>query len=128
MGLAPHVRFGRWAVCLPTMSDQDAINLRQSVEEAIGLFRGNSAPMRAALSPVVDSLESLCASLQRSVAHAHADDTRAAILVITRDLTANALREMAQTDVDGRTVMLALATLHNRIVAALESCTEPAGR
>lgn len=110
------------------MSDQDAINLRQSVEDAIRLFRGDSAPIRAALSPVVDSLESLCESLQRSVAHADAEDTRAAILVISRDITANALREIAQTDVDSRAVLLVLATLHNRIVAALESCTVPAAR
>jgi hypothetical protein len=106
------------------MTDQDNASLRLAVADAMKVFRGNAPRLRAALSPVIDSLESLCASLQRSVAHADPADTRAAVMVVSRDLIGSALQELAaEKQADNRAVLLALATLHNRIVAALEACT-----
>lgn len=106
------------------MNDHESAALRDTVEDAIALFRDHAPRFRAALSPVVNSLETLCISLQRTVATAEPEDTRAAVLVVSRDLITAALSELTGTsDVDRRAVMLALATLHNRIVAALEACT-----
>lgn len=114
------------AVCADIMNDDASTALRAAVEDAIALFRGNASRFRAALSPVIDSLEALCASLQQSVANAEPADSHAAVLVVTRDLITAALCDVAgDSGLDNRAVMLALATLHNRIVAALDACTVP---
>lgn len=126
MGRAPHVPKPRAAVCFGTMTDQDNASLRRAARDALQLFREHAPQLRAALSPIIDSLESLCDSLQRSVATAAPADTRAAVLVVSRDLIAAALQDVSgETDTENRAVVLALATLHNRIVAALEACTVP---
>jgi chorismate mutase len=105
------------------MNDHESTPLRGAVEEAIALLRSHSSPLRAALVPLTESLESLCASLQQKVGHAPPEDVHAAVLVLTRDLVATAAEKIErEADVDSRAVMLALATLHNRIAAALESC------
>ncbi len=106
------------------MNDHDSAALRAAVEDAITLFRGHEPRFRAALSPVVDSLHTLCESLNLSMAGAAPADTRAAVLVVSRDLITTALNDLPDSPaVDRRAVTLALATLHNRIVAALEGCT-----
>lgn len=116
------------AVCLATMTDQDNALLRQATHEALEVLRSHAPRLRAAFSPIVDSLEALCASLQKSVATADPADTRAAVLVVTRDLIANAMEQLSPADKDSGGVVLALATLHNRIVASLEACTAAAPR
>lgn len=105
------------------MNEHDPKSLRAPVEDAIALLRRHDPQLRAALAPIVDSLEALCVSLQRSAGHAEAWEGHAAVLVVTRDVIATALRELAGSEVaDSRAVTLALATLHNRIVAALDAC------
>ena len=105
------------------MNDHDSSALRGSVENAIALFRGDQSRFRAALAPIVDSLEALCRSLQETAGPAGSADCHAAVLVITRDLIASALHELEPTDdEEARAMMLALATVHNRIVAALDAC------
>jgi hypothetical protein len=109
------------------MKDQDSAALRGAVEEAIGLFHSRAPRVRAALSPLVNSLEAVCTSLQFAVVGAAPSDGHAAVLVVSRDLIATALAELAlDKDVDTRGVTLALAMLHNRIVAALDACTATA--
>ena len=115
---------GPAGVCGGTMNVDDSTALRAAVEDAMALFRTNTSRFRAALSPVIDSLEALCASLQRAIADAEPADGHAAVLVVTRDLITTVLRDVAaDSGRDNRAVMLALATLHNRIVAALDACT-----
>jgi hypothetical protein len=106
------------------MNDHDSAALRAAVEEAIALLRGHVPRVRAALSPIINSLEALCASLQRSVADADPDDGHAAVLVVSRDLITTALEQLGRdAERDTRATMLALATVHNRVVAALDACT-----
>lgn len=108
------------------MNTPDSTALRVAVEDAIRLFRGNRAQFRTALSPVIETLEALCASLQHSLAKAGATETHAAVLVVSRDLVAGALRELsARRELDNPALLLGLAGLHRRIVIALDACTIP---
>lgn len=106
------------------MNDTESAALRTAIAEALPLLRGNTDAFRTAMSPVTDSLESLCATLQRTTAGAQRDEAHAAAMVVSRDLLASALLELsAQQDIDQREVTRAIATLHQRIVAILDSCT-----
>ena len=106
------------------MNEHDSAALRAAIEEVLPLFRGNVAAFKAALSPVTDSLETLCSTLKRTVAGAQPPDVHAVAMVVSRDLLASALLELsAEQSGDKRALTTALAGLHKRITAAIESCT-----
>jgi hypothetical protein len=108
------------------MNEHEPAALEAAVEDAITLLRDHAPQFRAALSPVVDSLDAVCASLREAMADAASADRRAAVLVVSRDLITTALNQLPdEPAIDRRAVMLALATVHNRIAAALEACTVP---
>ena len=110
------------------MNDKDSVSLHRAVKDAIDLSRGKNPRLRAALASVNDSLEALCATLQEKAASTEPAGAHAAVLVVSRDLIATALTELSEDgDADTKAVTLALATLHNRLVAALEACVVRAG-
>ncbi len=106
------------------MNEHESSALRAAIEEALPLLRGDTAAFRSAMSPVTDSLETLCTTLQRTTAGAQRDEAHAAAMLVSRDLLASALLELsAQQNVDQGGLTRAIANLHQRIVAVLESCT-----
>lgn len=106
------------------MNEHESAALRTAIEEALPLLRGNTDAFRSAMSPVTDSLEALCATLQRTTAGAQREEAHAAAMLVSRDLLASALLELsAHQNVDEREVTRAIATLHQRVVAILESCS-----